>query len=135
MDNFLSITVTFYVIANPRKDKGKVFKEYILNKFASGSFDARTKEMQKEHYQQATQMQNTITDYENQTQVIQFENLGIKGKVVGKQLEIDVLQRCYVRSFGNEYKENDISIVLKRNEAVKYPKKSTCRQQDHTVAG
>lgn len=91
--------------------------------------------MQKEHYQQAAQMQKTITDYENQIQVIQFENIGIKGKVVGKQLEIDVLQRCYVCSFANEDKENDISIIVKRNEAVEYPKKSTCRQQHHTAAG
>lgn len=68
------------VIVNSQKDESKAVKEHILKGLVSRGFDAKIKEVERDDYQRATQLQQTITDCDNQIQTIQYESFGLQTK-------------------------------------------------------
>ena len=80
-DKFLLVYGVMYVIVNSRKDKGKALKEHILRNIVQCGFDARIKEIQGEHNQQTGQLHQTIQEQDNRIQAIQYENVGLQGKI------------------------------------------------------
>ena len=67
-----------YVIVNSRSDKGTILKEHLLKDIVPRDFDARIVDIQKEHQQQTTKLQLAITDRDNQTKGIQYENAALQ---------------------------------------------------------
>ena len=49
-----------YVIANSKKDKGKVLKDHILKNIVPRGFDARIEEIQEKHQQAIEKKDETI---------------------------------------------------------------------------
>ena len=64
-DKLLSVFGVMYVIVNSRKVKGKTLKEHILKDIVSRGFNVRIKEIQGEHNQQTSQLQQTIQEQDN----------------------------------------------------------------------
>ena len=128
---FLSVFGVMYVIVNSRKDKGKALTEHILKDIVPRGFDARIKEIQGEHNQQTRQLQQTIQEQDNRIQAIQYENVGLQGKIRAKDQQIAALQRRYVDYLSDEDKNNGISIIAKNNEEEEYPYISICGQHGY----
>ena len=59
-----------YVIVIFQKDKGEALKDHILKDIVPRGFDARIKEIQGKHNQQARQLQQTIQEQGNRIQAI-----------------------------------------------------------------
>ena len=64
-DKLLSVFGVVYVIVNSGKVKGKTLKEHILKDIVSHGFNVRIKEIQGEHNQQTSQLQQTIQEQDN----------------------------------------------------------------------
>ena len=120
-----------YVIVNSRKDKGKALIEHILKEVVPRGFDARIKEIQGEHNQQIRQLQETIQEQDNRIQAIQYESIGLQGKIRAKDQQMVALQRHYVGYLSDEDKNNGISIIAKDNEEEEYLYISICGQHDY----
>ena len=123
---FVSLTSALYVTVNSQKDKGKVLKEHILKDIVPRGFHTRIAKIQEEH-----QLAITYRDY--QIQVIQYENVGLQGKIRAKDQQIAALQRRYVGYLANEDKNNGITIIAKNNEAAEYPYISICGQHGYRM--
>ena len=125
-DIFISLTCALYVVVNSRKEKGKTLKKNIPR-----GFNARIKEIQEEHNQQKTQLQQIITDRGKMIRAIQYENVGSQGEIIAKKEQIVTLQRRYVGYLSNKDKNNAISIIAKNNEEAEYPYISICGQHGY----
>ena len=68
---------------------------------------------------------------ENRTQAIQYENVGLQGKIRAKDQQIATLQRRYVGYLSKEDKNNGISIIAKNSEEAEYPHISICGQHGY----
>ena len=130
-DMFASLTGDLYVIVNSQKDKVKVLKEHILKDIIPRGFGVRIEGIQQEHHQRATQLQQAIHERDNRIQAIQYENVGLQGKIRVKDQQIAALQRRYVGYLANEEKNNGITIIAKNNEAAEYSYISICRQHGY----
>ena len=130
-DMFASLTGDLYVIVNSRKDKGKVLKEHILKDIIPRGFDVRLEGIQQEHHQRAAQFQQAIHERDNRIQAIQYENVGLQGKIRVKDQQIAALQRRYVGYLANEDKNNGITIIAKNNETAEYSYISMCGQHGY----
>ena len=64
---------------------------------------------------------DSLQDHDNQIKAIQYENVGLQGKIRAKDQQIAALQRRYVGYLSDEDKNNGISIIAKNNDAVEYP--------------
>ena len=80
-----------YFIANSRKDNGEALKKHILKDILPHGFDARIEEIQEKHNEQTSQLQQVITDRDNQIQAIQYENVVLQAQRDVYQTQ---LQRC-----------------------------------------
>ena len=117
-DKFLSVFGAMYVIVNSPKGKGKALKKHILK-------DPRIEEIQEKHNQQTTQLQQAITDRDNQIQVIRYENVALQKQRNVYQIQ---LQRCedtithlrerYVDHVRDPGKDNIIIIVRKHTTSA-----------------
>ena len=126
-DKFLSLTGTLYVLVDSGKSKRKVLKEQILKYLIPSGFDARIAEIQEERHQREAQLYQTITEFGNRIQGIQYQNVGLQGKTGAIRREILVLhhqatqlQRGYPGCFANEDKDNGITAIAKSNESAEY---------------
>ena len=66
-------------------------------------------------------MHQTIQEQDNRIQAIQYEKVGLQGKIRAKDQQIATLQRRYVGYLSDEDKNNGISIIAKNNEEAEYP--------------
>ena len=69
-DIFISLTGALCVIVNSQKDKCKALKEHIMKDIVPRGFDARIEEIQEEHNQQTTQLQQAIADRDKKIRAI-----------------------------------------------------------------
>ena len=83
-DIFISVTGTFYVTINSRKDKGKTLKKHILKDIVPRGFDARIEEIQGQH-------QQAIEEKDNRIQALEFTNEEHQQKILRLNEEIDDL--------------------------------------------
>ena len=74
-DIFISLTGALYVIVNSQKDKCKALKEHIMKDIVPRGSYARIEEIQEEHNQQTTQLQQAIADRDKKIRAIQYENV------------------------------------------------------------
>ena len=118
MNKFLSVTSTFFVIVNSGKDKDEALKEYILKNLIPRGFNARIAEIKEEYHQPTAQLKQAIKDCANRTQALQYDNVGLKGKIRAKDHEIAFLERRYLGYLTNEDKSNGITIIAKSNKAT-----------------
>ena len=81
----------------------------------------------EEDHQEAIKEKDTVLPHgDNQIQTIQYENVGLQGKIRAKNQQIAALQERYVGHLSNEDKNNVISIITKNNEEAEYPYISIC---------
>ena len=132
-DISISLTGTVYVIANSRKNKGKVLKENILKDIVQRGFDARIEGIQKKNRQAIDEkdaaialLNDDLENRDNQMQAIQYEDVGLQGEIRAKNQQIATLQRRYVGYLTDEDKNNGISIIAKNNEEAEHPYISIC---------
>lgn len=55
--------------------------EHILKNMILRGFDARIAEIQEEHHQQTTQLQQAIADGDKQIRAIWYENVGLQCEI------------------------------------------------------
>ena len=120
-----------YVIVIFQKDKGEALKDHILKDIVPRGFDARIKEIQGKHNQQARQLQQTIQEQGNRIQAIWYDNVGLQDEKRAKDHQIVTLQRRYVGYLSDEDKNNGISIIAKNNEKAGYPYIPICGQHGY----
>ena len=77
------------------------------------------------------ELQQTIQEQGNRIQVIQYENVGLQGKIRAKDQQIAALQRRYVGYLSDEDKNNGTSIIAKNSEEEEYPYISICGQHGY----
>lgn len=65
--------------------------EHILKNIILRGFDARIAEIQEEHHQQTTQLQQAIADGDKQIRAIWYENVGLQCEIWAKDQEIAAL--------------------------------------------
>ena len=80
-DVFLSIYGVMHVIINSRKERGKELKEFIFKDIIPRGLNEKIKQLQEDH-------QLAITDRDNKTQAIQYENVSLQGEIRAKDHQI-----------------------------------------------
>ena len=88
-----------------------MLEEHISKDTIPRGFDTRIAEIQEEHHQQTTQLQQATTNHVYKIQAIRYENVSLQGKIGAKDQEIAVLQRRDVGYFANEDKNNGMTIT------------------------
>ena len=72
-----------------------------------------------------------MQDHDNQIKAIQYENVGLQGKIRAKDQQIAALQRRYVGYLSDEDKNNRISIIAINNDEAEYLYISICGQHGY----
>ena len=76
-------------------------------------------------------MHQTIQEQDNRIQAIQYENVGLQGKIRAKDQQIATLRRRYASYLSDEDQNNGVSIIAKNNEEAEYPYISICGQHGY----
>ena len=74
---------------------------------------------------------DNLQDHDNQIKAIQYENVGLQGKIRAKDQQIAALQRRYVGYLSDEDKNNGISIIAINNDEAEYLYISICGQHGY----
>ena len=87
--------------------------------------------MNEAHQQTIEQKDSAIALLNDDLQNRKYENVGLKGEIRAKDLQIAALQRRYVGYLSAEDKNNGISIIAKNTEEEEYPYISICGQHSY----
>ena len=137
------------LLFSSQQSKVKDFRKHCCNVLFSHVWQQLTNKTEEDHQQTITRIQEgrqlTIEEHEqtiallnedlqkreNRTQAIQYENVGLQGKIRAKDQQIATLQRRYVGYLSKEDKNNGISIIAKNSEEAEYPHISICGQHGY----
>lgn len=86
-DNLLSVYSVIYNIVNSRKDKDRALEKQMVQGIAR----YRKTSKNKKNIKKQEKHQKTITDHDNETQTIQYENFVLETQ---KDVQLAQLQRC-----------------------------------------
>ena len=109
-----------------QQPKAKDFRKYCCNVLFPHVRQQLTCKMQEDHQEAIKEKDAALAHRDNQIQTIQYENVGLQGKIRAKNQQIAALQKRCVGHLSNEDKNNVISIITKNNEEAEYPYISIC---------
>ena len=149
-DYYTSDERMYELLFSSQQSKAKDFRKHCCNLLFPHVRQHLTNKMKEDHQQTITGIQkehqlaieeheheiaflkDDLQEQDNRIQVIQYENIGLQGKIRAKDQHIATLQRRYVGYLSNEDNNNGITIIVKASEEAEYPYISICSQHGYS---